>query len=144
MLSRNTISWFFFMFVQHTIDVRSILRQQGPNLTDTSIDLIVAMVDNSNVVPQGRRWERSVLQFALGLWNRSPTAYVDATDSGALLLPSVRLLQYYKNSVDQRPGGCSTLLMFMCKKISITFSKVHIFVVLCICTLFFHSISHNI
>ncbi|KAI0216544.1 hypothetical protein LSAT2_031449 [Lamellibrachia satsuma] len=29
-----------------TIDVRSILRQQGPNLTDTSIDLIVAVVDN--------------------------------------------------------------------------------------------------
>jgi len=45
-----------------------------------------------------------VLQFALGLWNRSPAAYADATDTGALLLPSVRLLQYYKNSVDQRPG----------------------------------------
>ena len=110
-----------------------MLRQQGPNLTDASIDSIVAMVNNISLVPQGRRWDRSVLQFALGFWNRSPTAYVDATYSGTLLLPSVRLLQYCKNSVDQRPGGHITQMCSirnqinctLCAKLTITFNKNH-------------------
>ena len=34
----------------------------------------------------------------------SPQAYADLKSSGVLVLPSKRLLQYYKNSVDQAPG----------------------------------------
>ena len=105
------INSFLNFSFQRITDVRSILRLQGPNLTDATIDLIVSMISNSNVVPQGRRWERTVLQFSLSLWNRSPSAYSDATESGTLLLPSVRLLQYYKNSIDQQPGLHSTFII---------------------------------
>lgn len=51
-----------------------------------------------------RRWDPKVISMSLALYCRSPQAYQDVSQSGMLLLPSKRLLQYYKNSVSQHPG----------------------------------------
>ena len=47
---------------------------------------------------------------------RSPQAYSDLQASGALTLPSKRLLQYYKNSVDQATGINTRQLEWMQKE----------------------------
>ncbi|KAJ8318738.1 hypothetical protein KUTeg_003829 [Tegillarca granosa] len=48
-----------------------------------------------------RRWDQEVISVCLGLYIRSPRAYEDLKKSGLLVLPSQRLLQYYKNSIKQ-------------------------------------------
>ena len=40
----------------------------------------------------------------MSIWSKSPQAYKELRSSGILVLPSGRLLQYYKNSVKQEPG----------------------------------------
>ncbi len=80
----------------------SFLRKNYPQFSDSSVVLFTDMLKNSRAAPQGRRWDRSVIQFALNLWSSSPRAYEDVSSS--LLLPSTRVLQYYKNVVDQKPG----------------------------------------
>ena len=49
---------------------------------------------------------------------RSPQAYADLKASDMLVLPSKRLLQYYKNSVDQAPGINAQQLDWMMKEAS--------------------------
>lgn len=44
---------------------------------------------------------------------RSPQAYADLKLSGMLVLPTERLLRYYKNAVRQRPGINSDQLEWM-------------------------------
>ncbi|XP_052097373.1 uncharacterized protein LOC127732379 [Mytilus californianus] len=48
-----------------------------------------------------RRWDPQVISVCLALYLRSPRGYEDFTKSGLLVLPSKRLLQYYKNSIKQ-------------------------------------------
>ena len=50
-----------------------------------------------------RRWDPRVIRICLGLFIRSPRAYNDLKASGLLVLPSQRLLRYYKNIVKQKP-----------------------------------------
>ena len=47
------------------------------------------------------------------MWNRSPEAYQELSKSGMLRLPSGRLLQYYKNSIQQKPGLNEEVLQWM-------------------------------
>ena len=47
---------------------------------------------------------------------RSPQAYNDLRESGVCVLPTPRLLQYYKNSVDQAPGVNEQQLNWMVKE----------------------------
>lgn len=47
------------------------------------------------------------------LWGRSPQAYQDLRSSGFLVLPTVRLLQYYKSSVEQKPGLQQNMFLWM-------------------------------
>ena len=46
----------------------------------------------------------SIIQTCLATWAKSPGAYETFRDSELVRLPSPRLLQYYKNSCDQKPG----------------------------------------
>ena len=45
----------------------------------------------------GRRYHPQVIRFALSLHGKSPSAYRELRDSGALILPSERILRDYKN-----------------------------------------------
>lgn len=50
------------------------------------------------------RWDKDLLRLCLSLYSRCPAAYHELSSSGFLRLPSGRLLSYYKNTVDQKPG----------------------------------------
>lgn len=80
------------------------LRDIAPNLTDKQVDLLKSQIDISNVTKHGRRWDNEIIQVCLSLWTRSPNAYLQLASSGLLVLPSVRTLSSYKNSVHQEPG----------------------------------------
>ena len=45
-----------------------------------------------------------IIRTCLSIWSKSPQAYKELRSGGILVLPSGRLLQYYKNSVKQEPG----------------------------------------
>ena len=45
----------------------------------------------------GRRYHPQVIRFALSLHGKSPSAYRELRDSGALILPSERIVRDYKN-----------------------------------------------
>ena len=51
----------------------------------------------------GRRYHSQVIRFALSIHCKSPSAYRELRESGALILPSERVLQDYKNYF--RPGA---------------------------------------
>ncbi|XP_070559920.1 uncharacterized protein [Ptychodera flava] len=48
-----------------------------------------------------RKWHPRIIQLCLTLWARSPQAYNDLRESGFLVLPTGRLLRYYKHSIKQ-------------------------------------------
>ena len=54
-----------------------------------------------------------VIRLCLYVWNRSPEAYSELSQSGMLRLPSGRLLQYYKNAVPQHEGFNEEVLQWM-------------------------------
>jgi hypothetical protein len=63
-----------------------------------------------------RRWDPKVISICLGILLRSPQAYQNLKDSGLLVLPSRRILQYYKNIVKQHPGFNAQNLDWMKKE----------------------------
>jgi hypothetical protein len=54
--------------------------------------------------PNGRRWNRDIVRLCLSLWCRSPHGYTDLRNSKFVFLPSQKVLQRYKNQVDQESG----------------------------------------
>ena len=52
----------------------------------------------------GRRYHPQVIRFALSLHGKSPSAYREVRDSGALILPSERVLRDYKNYFKPKAG----------------------------------------
>ena len=81
--------------------------------------LKVFLVSQKNAVtpcPNERRWNKDVLRICLSLWCRSPRGYADLRSSGFVVLPSSRLLQYYKNSVNQVSGLNKEMLACMQNK----------------------------
>ena len=52
----------------------------------------------------GRRYHPQIIRFALSLHGKSPAAYKDLRDSGALILPSERVLRDYKNYFKPKAG----------------------------------------
>ena len=87
------------------------LKGIAPDLPESTMQVINGIVSNSTVAPTGRRWERGVLRFALNIWSLSPKAYQDMSDT--LKLPSVRLLQYYKNIIHQKSGFLDEVFQWM-------------------------------
>ena len=63
-----------------------------------------------------RRWDPKVISVCLSIFLRSPQAYEDIKTSGMLLLPSKRLLQYYKNSITQTPSFNKDNILWMKKE----------------------------
>lgn len=60
-----------------------------------------------------RRWDPEIISVALGLYLKSPSAYEMLKKTNMLVLPSKRLLQYYKNSVKQPVGISDDNLQWM-------------------------------
>ena len=52
----------------------------------------------------GRRYHPQVICFALSIHSKSPSAYRELQDSGALILPSERILRDYKNYFKPKAG----------------------------------------
>ncbi len=52
----------------------------------------------------GRRYHPQIIRFALSLHGKSPSAYRELQDSGALILPSERVLRDYKNYFKPKAG----------------------------------------
>ena len=52
----------------------------------------------------GRRYHPQVIRFALSIHSKSPSAYRELQDSGALILPSERVLRDYKNYFKPKAG----------------------------------------
>jgi hypothetical protein len=82
------------------------------------VTLLKAQIDNCNrdLEVHQRRWDPKVISLCLTLYIRSPQAYEDLKNSNFLLLPSKRLLQYYKNSVKQTPKFNEANLTWMKKE----------------------------
>ncbi len=82
--------------------MRDLLREEAPQLSEDAINIMHSIAKNCTASANGKRWDRSAIHFALGIWTISPKAY--STISEKFTLPSVRLLQQYKNIVHQVPG----------------------------------------
>lgn len=80
------------------------LEEEIPNNFATLVKSQVRNATRSNKDPRHRRWDPAVISICLALWCRSPHAYKQLKSSNMLVLPSGRLLQYYKNSIKQTPG----------------------------------------
>ena len=52
----------------------------------------------------GRQYHPQIIRFALSLHGKSPSAYRELRDSGALILPSERVLRDYKNYFNPKAG----------------------------------------
>ena len=90
-------------------DMLLILHKVFPTAPENLTELLVAQMKNLKAKPNGRRWSSKVIAVCLRLWCRSPKGYEGLrlspeNEAGFLILPSTRLLQYYKNIVQQRPG----------------------------------------
>ena len=59
------------------------------------------------------QYNSRVIRLCLSIWNRSPDAYSELSQSGMIKLPSGRLLQYYKNAVPQHEGFNEDVLHWM-------------------------------
>lgn len=63
--------------------------------------------------PRQRRWDPKVISVCLGPYIKSPSSYEQLENAHVLLLPTKRLLQYYKNSVKQEVGFSADNLNWM-------------------------------
>ena len=82
--------------------VSSVLAEYAPNLSSETKVIVNNIIQNSNAQPTGHRWDQTTVRLAMNVWTASPKAYQDLSEK--FPLPSVRLLQYYKNIIHQRPG----------------------------------------
>jgi len=101
---------------QSVEDRMSLLRSLFPGCSEVMFKLLSAQsnICNSHMQdPRSRRWDKEIIQICLTLWNRSPQAYVSLVDSVVLVLPSISLLQKYKNCFEQIPGLNDNMLQWM-------------------------------
>lgn len=100
-------------------DMENILNfVKKTDLPDEFVTLLKAQLENCNkdLEVHQRRWDPKIISLCLTLYIRSPQAYDDLKKSNFLLLPSKRLLQYYKNSVKQIPRFNEANLTWMKKE----------------------------
>lgn len=98
----------------HT-DLMDIIDKIMPSCTAEFKILLQSQIKNCNDQkdPRFRRWSPSMISLCLSVYARSPKVYKDLKDSKALVLPSGRLLQYYKNTVKHEPGFVDDNLLWM-------------------------------
>lgn len=97
-------------------DLSEILKKILPDCQNSKFKtLLESQVNNirAGADPRGRRWSTELIRICLSMWVRSPQSYEDLKQSGFLVLPSGRLLSYYKNSVKQDTGFISENLEWM-------------------------------
>ncbi|CAB4022245.1 Hypothetical predicted protein [Paramuricea clavata] len=63
--------------------------------------------------PKGYRWDPRIVRFSLDLYCKNPKALDSVREF--IILPSNRLIRYYKNSVNQEPGWNSETISW-CKR----------------------------
>ena len=86
-------------------DISKIMEILVNSDIDESIKkLIKSQLTASSSSPTSRRWDPDIISMSLALYCRSPKAYQEVVDGGMILLPSGRLLRYYKNCCEQSPG----------------------------------------
>jgi hypothetical protein len=81
-------------------DLLKILDKVAPNLPANF--KLLKMPERDWI--QGVRWDPDLVSILLSLWSTSPANYELLRNCDMFLLPSERILQYYKNVVDQQPG----------------------------------------
>ena len=77
----------------------------------------------------GRRYHLQIIRFAPSVHRKSPTAYRELRDSGALILPSERVLRDYQNYLTPKAGINNENVDELRKKVS-SFTEVQRYVVL--------------
>lgn len=99
-------------------DFMDILNKIMPSCSPEFKVLLESQIKNSSDTkdPRFRRWNPDVISICLTMYSRSPKAYADLKQSNSLILPSGRLLRYYKNSVSQQPGFVNENLQWMLKE----------------------------
>ena len=99
--------------MQNMLD--SILKKGAP---DDFRVLLESQLSNSKIglEKRQRRWDPRVISICLSINCRSPQANQDLGATGMLILPSKRLLQFYKNSVPQAPGIVDEHFQWMVKE----------------------------
>lgn len=85
-------------------DFSAILQQVIPDCPERLKTFLTSQRDAGLRKSTGRRWNKEIIRLCLTLWCRSPRGYVDVRSSGFVVLPSTRILQYYKNAVNQTSG----------------------------------------
>ncbi|CAB3985949.1 Transposable element P transposase [Paramuricea clavata] len=77
----------------------------------------------------GRRYHPQIIWFALSVHGKSPSAYRELRESGALVLPSESVLHDYKNYFTSKAGINNENVHELKKKFS-SFTKIQRYIVL--------------
>ncbi|XP_071174117.1 uncharacterized protein [Mytilus edulis] len=94
-------------------DMSTILNNIFPDCSDKMKTFLISQKMALERHPNGRRWNRDIVQLCLSLWCRSPRGYTDLRNSKFLVLPSQKLLQRYKNRIHQEAGINKEMLHWM-------------------------------
>jgi hypothetical protein len=80
-----------------SVILNQVFPECQPNMTKKFKSQKMALERN----PHGRRWDKDIARLCLTLWCRSPRGYNELKNSKFMILPSQKILQRYKNTVDQ-------------------------------------------
>lgn len=94
-------------------DMTDVLDHVLKTVPDKIATFLKSQLQTIESHPNGRRWPRDVTRMCLSLYCRSPKTYHDLSRSGFVVLPSQRVLQRYKNCVQQQPGINPEMLEWM-------------------------------
>ena len=97
-------------------DMGAIIDQVFPGASNEMKTLLLNQKRNLDRPKMGRRWDKQVIRICLTLWSRNPHVYRTLRDKEYLILPSGRLLQYYKSSARQGTGFSGDVLQWMHKE----------------------------
>ena len=85
-------------------DIRKIMDGQNMNATPHMKFFWEEQMKLLQSASCGRRYHPQIIRFALSLHGKSPSAYRELRKSGALVLPSERILRDYKNYFPPKAG----------------------------------------
>ncbi|KAJ8313792.1 hypothetical protein KUTeg_008353 [Tegillarca granosa] len=97
-------------------DMSIILNNVFPECSDKMKTFLLSQKMAMETNPNGRRWDRDIVHLCLTLWCRSPKGYNELRNSKFLMLPSAKLLQRFKNMVNQESGIKKDMLQWMANK----------------------------
>ncbi|CAG2238930.1 unnamed protein product [Mytilus edulis] len=94
-------------------DMSEILTKIFPECSDKMKLFLMSQKMAIERNPHGRRWNRDIVRLCLTLWCRSPKGYTELRNSQFVILPSEKLLQRFKNTVNQEAGINNDMLHWM-------------------------------